>query len=157
MTKGIYILGLLLACTAMQACCTPKVVYKTEVRTEYRDRVVHDTAEVEIPVIIEKSVTRDTVSTLENPYARSNASVSDGFLNHSLETKPQKIRKPVEVHVTDTVYIEKGIVEKEVPVEKELSAGQKMKLNLFWWLFSYSVLSLLWFLRKPLIELIKRI
>lgn len=147
-------------CAALYGCCTPKIVYKTEIRTEYKDRVVHDTAEVEIPVIIEKNVTRDTFSSLENKYAKSDAVVSDGFLSHSLETKPQKIQKPVTIHVTDTLYIEKNEGElppEYIPVEKELSWSQKAKLDLFWWLFSYTVASLLWFFRKPLLGLIKKI
>ena len=160
MRKLTGIILTLFAGAILSGCCTPKIVYKTEIRTEYKDRVVHDTAEVEIPVIIEKNVTRDTFSSLENKYAKSDAVVSDGFLSHSLETKPQKIQAPITIHVTDTLYVEKSEGELhpvQVPVEKELSWSQKVKLDLFWWLFSYTVVTLLWFFRKPLLGLIKKI
>ena len=61
---------------------------------------VHDTAYVQLPVYIERNVTRDTTSTLENPYAKSLATVKDGFLSHSLETKP--VKHPVKVEKTAT-------------------------------------------------------
>ena len=111
--------------------CSPKVVYKTETKIEYRDRVVHDTAVFNVPVEIEKVVTKDTVSVLENSFARSVAEVSEGFLSHSLESKPQVIKVPVEVHVTDTLYKEASIIEKEV--EKSLSKWQQFQINAFWW------------------------
>ena len=62
---------------------------KVEVRTE--TVTVHDTAYVELPVIIEKVATLDTTSTLENKFARSEASVSAGILSHTLETKPVQL------------------------------------------------------------------
>ena len=41
---------------------------------------------------VEKIVTRDTVSHLENSWAKSDAVVSDGFLSHSLESIPQIVK-----------------------------------------------------------------
>ena len=46
-------------------------------------------------------MTKDTVSVLENEFAKSAAPVSDGLLAHSLETKP--VQRPVEVQ-TKIVY-----------------------------------------------------
>lgn len=116
--------------------CKPKPVieYRDSVRVEYRDRIVHDTATFEIPVIVEKNVTRDTSSHLENPYAKSDAVISDGFLWHSLESIPQTIEAPVEVHVTDTLIIEKEaqVIKKEV--EMKLSWWQEFRIDAFWWL-----------------------
>lgn len=133
------------------ASCSPKIIEKTEIVTEYKDRVVHDTATVEIVKEVEKIVTLDTVSHLENRYAMSDASVSGGFLSHSLESIPQYIKVPVEVHVTDTVRIEKeqehSIV--KVEVEKELSWWQRLKINAFWVLIAVSAFAL----RKPLASL----
>lgn len=51
-----------------------------------------------------------------------------------------------EVHDTTTV---------EKKVEKELTAGQKMKINSFWWLLAGLVAALGWIFRKPIINLIK--
>ena len=75
--------GILVAINLLFSC-SPKIVEKIETKVEYRDRVVHDTTTFEIPVEVEKIVTRDTVSHLENTYARSDASVSGGYLQHSL-------------------------------------------------------------------------
>jgi hypothetical protein len=134
--------------------CSPKVVVQKEVVTEYRDRIVHDTATVEIAKEVEKIVTRDTLSLLENKYAKSEAMVSGGLLHHSLESKPQIIRVPVEVHVTDTLYKESEVIEKEVKVEKELSWWQRFRIGAFWWVAGSLLLLLIWLFRKPLMKLL---
>ena len=135
--------------------CSPKVIVQREVVTEYRDRVVHDTTKVEIPYEVEKIVTRDTVSHLENTYAKSDAVVSCGMLSHSLESRPQIIKVPVEVHVTDTLYKEAEIHTETVQVEKPLSWWQKFRISAFWWLVAALVAALLWIFRKPLLKLLK--
>ena len=53
-----------------------------------------------------------------------------------------------EFHDTTTVTVEKK-------VEKELTAGQKMKINSFWWLLAGLAAALVWIFRKPIINLIK--
>lgn len=97
----------------------PPAEVKDSVRVEIRERTVHDTAFVEIPVIKEVNMTRDSSSHLENPYATSDAVVENGLLRHTLETRPQKIFVPVEVPVHDTTYVhEKAeIIVKEVPAQ----------------------------------------
>lgn len=141
------------------SCGTPKVIYRTETKTEYRDRIIHDTAKVEIPVIKEKNVTRDTASLLENDYAKSEAAVRDGLLYHSLETKPQVIYVPVEVHVTDTMVVEKEIGEREIIIEKEkkMSWYDRLRLSSFWWLLSCLVFALAFIFRKQIFRIITRI
>ena len=130
------------------ASCSPRIIKEVHTEIEYRDREVHDTATVEIPVIIEKNITRDTVSHLENTYAKSDAMVSQGLLFHSLESKPQIIKVPVTVHVTDTLYKEAQIEEKIVEVEKPLSWWQKFRMEAFWWLSGAVLLLLAWTFRK---------
>lgn len=139
--------------------CCPKIIERVETQIEYRDRIVHDTATFEIPVEVEKIVTRDTSSHLENRWAKSDALVSDGFLTHSLESIPQVIEVPVEVKVTDTLWRESEVIErvKEVKVEKPLSWWKSMKLDLFPWVFLCLILSLAWIFRKPLLAVIKRL
>ena len=141
---------------ASLAGCSPKIIRETVTKIEYRDRVVRDTAIVEIEREVERVVTRDTVSRLENKFAKSEAVVSGGFLAHSLETKPQKIPVPVEAHVTDTVIVEKEaqIIEKEVKVEKPLSWWQRFKIGAFWWLFLGVVASVVIIFRKPIFKLL---
>lgn len=138
------------------ASCSPRIVEKVVTEVEYRDRVVHDTATVEITKEVEKIVTRDTVSHLENTYAKSDALVSGGFLTHSLESIPQIIEVPYEVHVTDTLVKEAQIIEKEVNVEQPLSAWKSFEIKAFWWLVGGIVLLLLIIFRKPLFALIKK-
>ena len=141
---------------ASLACsCSPRVIekIKTETVTEYRDRIVHDTTTFEIERIVEKIVTRDTVSRLENKYAKSDAVVSDGFLSHSLESKPQVIKVPYQVHVTDTVYKEKAseTVTETKYVEKKLNIWQRFRL----WAFPFILILLAWAYRKQIASLVK--
>ena len=102
-----------------------KVEVKTVVRT------VTDTAYIELPVIVEKVATLDTTSVLENKYAKSEASVSDGVLHHSLQTKP--VREPVEVQiqeiVRDSLVYRDRVQTVTVEVEKELTWWQDLKLK----------------------------
>ena len=145
--KGV-VGGLVFLLVLCLASCSPRVITETETVIEYRDRIVTDTAVVEIPVEVEKIVTRDTTSHLENTYAKSDAMVSEGFLHHSLESIPQYIKVPVEVHVTDTLYKEAEIRTETVEVEKPLSWWQKFRMDAFWWLLGAVVLLLLWTFRK---------
>ena len=155
MKRIIYIL----VAVAFAASCSPKVIekIKTETVTEYRDRVVHDTTTFTIEKESEKIMTRDTASRLENKYAKSEAIVSGGFLSHSLESKPQVIKVPFEVHVTDTLYLEKESELRTEYVEKELTWWQKTKINGFWvLLFSWMIYFIVKY-RKPLIAIIRRL
>lgn len=144
----IFILGAACFVCVLMSGCSPKIVEKVVTQVEYRDRVVHDTTTLEVPVEVEKIVTRDTSSHLENNWAKSDAMVSDGFLHHSLESKPRIIQVPVEVHVTDTVWKEQEIVEKEIEIEKPLSWWQSFEIGAFWWLLGVVALLLLWTFRK---------
>lgn len=125
-------------CILGAVSCSPRVYPQTEIKDStvvIRERVVHDTAFVEVEREVEKVVTRDTVSHLENKYGLSDAMVVDGFLYHSLETKPQIIQVPVAVPVVDTVVVtsEARTIVKEV---NRLTWWQQTRLNLFWVLLS---------------------
>lgn len=135
MKKVILILTILLLASC-GVCRKSQPSQTDSVRVEYRDRIIHDTTTLEIPKIVEKVVTRDTASHLENAYAVSDASYTDGFLSHSLESIPQIIKVPYTVEVHDTTIVEKAsevIVQK---VEKPLKWHQKFKINAFWWLLA---------------------
>ena len=150
-------------CVVLAAGCSPRVLptttVKDSVRVEVRERIIHDTATVEIPVEVERVVTRDTASSLENTYARSTAVVSGGFLWHTLETIPQTIKAPVPVKVTDTLWRESKAAEREkiVEVEKPLAWGQKARLRAFWWLLAAVAALGGWTFRKPLLRLLLKI
>ena len=126
--------AILLFTLFLTACGTARPVLssdntKVEVRVERE--IVRDTAWVELPVIVEKVATLDTASVLENKYAKSEASVSDGVLTHSLSTKP--VREPVSVqkeivYRDSLVYRDRAEVQ-TVEVEKELTRWQTLKLK----------------------------
>ena len=129
-----YVLPLLLLLAA-SACSTvrqlPSVTDSTKVEVRVVEKIVRDTAYVELPVIVEKVATLDTASVLENKYAKSAASVSGGVLTHSLETKP--VREPVAVekqivYRDSTVYRDR-IQTVTVEVERKLSGWQQAKLR----------------------------
>ena len=151
--RAIALLIILIGIMGMVLSCSPKIIEHTVTEIEYRDRVIHDTATVEITKEVEKVVTRDTLSRLEIKYAKSEAMVSSGLLHHSLESKPQYIKVPVEVHVTDTLWKQSEIKEIQVPVEKQLSWWQKFRLGAFWWLLGAVVALLLWTFMKLLFKL----
>ena len=119
---------LCVACaTTRQAAPSEKIITETSIETVYET----DTVYLEVPKIVEKVVTKDTVSVLENEFAKSAASVSDGLLAHSLETKP--VQKPVEVQTKtvyrDSIIFKDVVVYETVEVEKELSRWQTFKMK----------------------------
>ena len=129
-----YYLPLLLLLTA-SACSTVRtlpVQDSTRVEVRYETKTVHDTAYVELPVIVEKVATLDTASLLENKYAKSAASVSCGVLTHSLETKP--VREPVSVEkqivYRDSLVYRDKVQTVTVEVEKKLTAWQTIQMRL---------------------------
>ena len=124
--------ALCVACaTARQAAPLEKVITETRIETVFQT----DTVFLEVPRIVEKIVTADTVSVLENEYAKSEASVSDGLLAHSLETKP--IQQPIEVQTKivyrDSVVFKDVVVYETVEVEKELTGWQSFKMKMGGW------------------------
>ena len=124
--------ALCVACaTARQAAPLEKVITETRIETVFQT----DTVFLEVPRIVEKIVTADTVSVLENEYAKSEASVSDGLLAHSLETKP--IQQPVEIQTKivyrDSVVFKDVVVYETVEVEKELTGWQSFKMKMGGW------------------------
>ena len=120
--------ALCVACSvSRQAAPSEKIITETRIETVYET----DTVYLEVPKIVEKVVTKDTVSVLENEFAKSAASVSDGLLAHSLETKP--VQKPMEVQTKivyrDSVIFKDVVVYETVEVEKELSRWQTFKMK----------------------------
>lgn len=140
----------------LTACCPkhyPQIVYRDSIQVEIRERLVHDTVSFEVPVIIDRNVTLDTASHLENEWAKSDAVISDGYLSHSLETKGRTVYIPVTTVVHDTVTVEthtqEAVVEKIV--EKPLTWWQRLRLRAFWPLLGAVLALVLWIYRKPLL------
>ena len=122
---------LLLAASACGTVRTLPVQDSTRVEVRVEKEIVTDTAWVELPVIVERVVTLDTASVLENRYAVSEAVVSGGRLAHSLATKP--VREPVrvekEIVYRDSLVYRDRVVREEVKVEKQLSWWQRVKMK----------------------------
>ena len=125
---------LLLFTLCLTACGVARPVLEsdnTKVEVKVVEKILKDTAWVEIPVIVEKVATLDTASVLENKYAKSEASVSGGVLHHSLQTKP--VREPVSVEsreiVRDSVVYRDRIQTRTVEVEKKLTGWQQAKMK----------------------------
>lgn|SRR5574344_574817 len=110
---------------------SPSVTDSTRVEVHTVTETVHDTAYLELPVIVERIVTRDTTSTLENDYARSEASVENGFLHHSLETKPVKHPVQIETKIVyrDSLIYRDRVETKTVEVERQLTKWQSFKMR----------------------------
>lgn len=126
---SVMILGLSSCGAAKHAAPERSDSTRVEVRTI--TQTVHDTAYIELPVFIERNVTRDTTSTLENPYAKSEASITDGLLSHSLQTKPtrQPVKIEKEIVYRDSIVFRDRIETVTVEVEKELTKWQSFKMK----------------------------
>lgn len=129
--KASTLLAFAILLTACGTVRTVPVQDSTRVEVKTVERIVRDTAFVELPVIIEKVATLDTASVLENKYAKSEASVSGGVLHHSLATKP--VREPVivesEIVYRDSVVYRDRVQFQTVEVEKKLTAWQHLKMR----------------------------
>ncbi len=129
-----------------------KIVSSDNTRVDVRTETVllKDTVYVELPVIVEKVQTLDTVSMLENRFAKSEAAVSGGVLSHSLETKPVKEPVTVEkqiVYRDSLVYVDRVVTE-TVEVAKPLTRWQRVRMRLGGVMIVLIVIAMLYLLFK---------
>lgn len=149
------------------SCGTQRKALDTEIRDSTRvvvrtERVeTIDTVYVELPRQVERIVTQDTTSRLENDYAVSEARVEAGMLHHTLETKSAKIPVPVKsaIEKKDSVTTNsKSEFKKEkVYIEKELTAWQRFRLDGFWILAAIVAAIGFWKFRRPLLHLLMKL
>ena len=150
-TSLILLSAVCVACaTSRQAAPSEKILVETRIETVYKT----DTVYLEVPKIVEKIVTADTVSVLENEYAKSEASVSEGLLAHSLETKP--VKKPVEVQTQvvyrDSVIVKDNVIVQTVEVEKPLTGWQSFKMAMGGWMLGiiiFMIVCVILYIVKP--------
>ena len=150
-TSLILLSAVCVACaTSRQAAPSEKILVETRIETVYKT----DTVYLEVPKIVEKIVTADTVSVLENDYAKSEASVSEGLLAHSLETKP--VKQPVEVQTQvvyrDSVIVKDNVIVQTVEVEKELTGWQSFKMAMGGWMLGiiiFMIVCVILYIVKP--------
>ena len=136
MSTRLNILAIAIATLALSSCgaakqATPQQTDSTRVEVHTITKTVHDTAYIELPVFVERNVTKDTTSTLENPYAKSEASITDGLLSHSLQTKPTKHPVQIEKEIVyrDSIVFRDRTETVTVEVEKELTKWQSFKMK----------------------------
>ena len=97
----------------------------------------------------------DTVSVLENKLAVSEARVSGGVLQHTLETKAVKLLVPVESKIVykDSLVYRDRVVSVPVEVEKQLTPWQKFSLRFggvcFFLIILYGLYLTIHFIYKP--------
>ena len=150
-TSLILLSAVCVACaTSRQAAPSEKILVETRIETVYKT----DTVYLEVPKIVEKIVTADTVSVLENEYTKSEASVSEGLLAHSLETKP--VKQPVEVQTQivyrDSVIVKDNVIVQTVEVEKPLSGWQSFKMAMGGWILGliiFMIVCVILYIVKP--------
>ena len=150
-TSLILLSAVCVACaTSRQATPSEKILVETRIETVYKT----DTVYLEVPKIVEKIVTADTVSVLENEYAKSEASISEGLLAHSLETKP--VKQPVEVQTQvvyrDSVIVKDNVIVQTVEVEKELTGWQSFKMAMGGWMLGiiiFMIVCVILYIVKP--------
>lgn len=150
-TSLILLSAVCVACaTSRQAAPSEKILVETRIETVYKT----DTVYLEVPKIVEKIVTADTISVLENEYAKSEASVSEGLLAHSLETKP--VKQPVEVQTQvvyrDSVIVKDNVIVQTVEVEKELTGWQSFKMAMGGWMLGiiiFMIVCVILYIVKP--------
>lgn len=146
-------LFLLFAVCSLGSCgSVNKIVSSDNTRVDVRTETVllKDTVYVELPVIVEKVQTLDTVSMLENRFAKSEAAVSGGVLSHSLETKPVKEPVRVEkqmVYRDSLVYVDRVVTE-TVEVAKPLTGLQRVRMQLGGVMIVLIVIAMLYLLFK---------
>lgn len=157
----VFIASLLTSCGSSRHATTSIETHdstKVEVRTE---RIEHiDTVYIELPRQVERIVTQDTTSRLENDYAVSEARVEAGMLHHTLETKAAKVPVPAKATI-EKMYgittVSKAKVEKEkVYIEKELTAWQRFRLRGFWALLAAIACWIAWKNKARILALILR-
>lgn len=128
-TSTILLFALLLSACGVARPVLDRDNTKVEVKTVV-ERVV-DTAWISLPVEVVQVETLDTVSVLENAFARSSAVVSSGVLQHSLETLPVSLPVEVEKEMVyrDSLVYRDRVLSVPVEVEKPLSLWQKFILR----------------------------
>ena len=150
-TSLILLSAVCVACaTSRQAAPSEKILVETRIETVYKT----DTVYLEVPKIVEKIVTADTVSVLENEYAKSEASVSEGLFAHSLETKPVKQPVVVQTQVVyrDSVIGKDNVIVQTVEVEKPLTGWQSFKMAMGGWMLGliiFMIVCVILYIVKP--------
>ena len=135
----LFLLFLSVACSVTRQV-TPREQTTVEIRTE--TVYVPDTVYIELPRIVEKVQTLDTISVIDTKYAVSEAQVSNGILAHSLEVKP--VREPAivqkQIVYKDSIIVKEVDVDHYIEMPAELTPWQSFKIKLGGYAFALIIL-----------------
>lgn len=168
MNKLLYILiaVLLAACSAHKPTVAPPVVLNHS-DTIMRDTCIVtriDTVRVSVEIPVQSVIVNglDSVSHLETDYAVSDAWINSwGGISHRLRNKPQTVAFDALVPSTTTHISASSQSVREVPVhtpvyvERALTWWQQFRLNSFWYLVFFLIVSLLWIFKRPILSLVR--
>ena len=134
-----FLLFFSVACSTIKQV-TPREQTTLEIRTE--TVYVPDTVYIELPRFVERVQTLDTISVLENKYAKSEALVENGTLNHSLELKPVKEPAIVQKQIVykDSIIVKEVDVDHYIEMPAELTPWQSFKIKLGGYAFALIIL-----------------
>lgn len=135
--------------------CSPKLIER--VRTEYIEKEVLRDTTIYVPIEgnIQYNRVKDTMSVLENKWAKTAASVdSAGYLNHSLEEKKQNI--PFKIIYKDKNIRQIDSVDRPYPVKGDTIVREVVP-EWCWWLLGIFIAQVVYFIirlylrfKKPL-------
>ena len=122
--------------------CNPKIVERVNV---VEKQVLKDTTIfVEVTKEVQKNIVKDTISTLENKFAKTTAIIDEkGYLNHTLEQKDVKL--PFKIKYIDKVR--DSIVERPIYIKGD-KVTKEVVPTWCWVLLSIFVACLVFKLRK---------
>ena len=135
--------------------CSPKLIER--VRTEYIEKEVLRDTTIYVPIEgnIQYNRVKDTISVLENKWAKTAAFVdSAGYLNHSLEEKKQNI--PFKIIYKDKIIRQIDSVDRPYPVKGDTIVREVVP-KWCWWLLGIFIAQVVYFIirlylrfKKPL-------
>ena len=157
--KRLQIIVFFIILLAVVGCCPTRHLPSTQdsvrVETVVRTEIYPDTVFVEVPIESERQTVRDTTSHLETSYAVSDARITPrrGIVPLAGKQAAEKARTDrKEVVCRDSLVYRDKIVEKAVPVERELTWWQQTQIRGFW----VAIIIILVLLRKKIFPLIRR-
>lgn len=113
----------------------------TETKYILKDSLIY----IKVPDESVKNQTVDTTSFLETSVAKSNASIINGRLNHTLANKKDSIQTRIEWK--EKIVVDSVMINKEIPIEVIIE--KPIRDNLFW----YSIIGNVIFLVILLVKL----
>lgn len=125
---------LLIIISIVIASCSPRLVEVERIEYVEKEVLRDTTIFVQIEGQIQRNRVKDTLSYLENKWAKSTASIDSlGYLNHSLEEKRQDL--PLRIVYKDKLLKKDSIIIKPYPVKGDTIIKEVVP-DWCWWLLA---------------------